>query len=310
MLRFVAVLVISAAWAHGQSCCGGTGTFLGGMERAGLGTGTLTAAAVYNYTAMERTLNGAARVPNPNGSIAYAHALNVELEFAPVERWSFLVVLPFSDKVRTINVATGNTTLYQRYHAAGTSDMFGIIKYALVPASALSPWSLAVGGGVKAPTGDYRIEENGVEQPIDVQPGTSSWDLLGWALGCYRLDEPSAMVSLSALLRKPGPNINGRTLGTDLQALLALTLTELDMPVVPILLSRWRWTAPDRQDGRIIASTGTFRIELLPAVALTAWEPLVVRIGAQLPLYERTNGIQLAPSWGAFAELRSTFSLW
>jgi len=310
MRLFFVLVAISGAWAHAQSCCGGTGTFLGGMERAGLGAGTLTVGAVYNYTAMDRTLDGTKRVPNPNGSVAYAHAFNLEFEFAPAERWSVLAVLPFSDKMRTVNISNGTTTLSTQYHATGLSDAFGIVKFSVLPPSPLSPWSLAVGGGLKMPTGQYRVQENGVELPIDVQPGTSSWDVLAWLLGCYRAETPALMTTLSVLFRQPGANINGRTMGTDLQALVALSPTEWELPILPVLLSRWRWTGPDRIGDRTLTATGTFRIELLPSLAMTAWEPLVLRIGAQLPIYERTNGVQLAPSWGMFAEVRSTLTLW
>jgi hypothetical protein len=313
MTLLVAAIVASSLVAHGyaQSCCGGAGTFLGGTERAGLAAGTLTAAAVYNYTAMERTLDGTRAIPNPNGSVASAHALNLEVELSPIERWSVLMVLPFTDKARTINLTSGSTTLYQQYHASGIGDAFGLVKYSIVPSTPLSPWSLALGVGLKAPTGDYRVASGGVELPLDVQPGTSSWDALLWGLASYRFDEPTANVALSLLVRRPGPNVNGRTMGTDVQALLALSTTALDeVPLVPMLLSRLRWTAPDRQGDRVIAATGTFRMEILPALAITAWEQLVVRLGAQLPLYERTNGIQLVPTWGVFGEIRTTATLW
>jgi hypothetical protein len=309
LARVGALLLGAAAWSYAQSCCGGTGTFLGGMERSGLGAGTLTAAAVYAYTAMERTLNGTQRIPDPNGSIAYAHVLNLEVEYSPLERWSLLVVVPFTDKARSINVPNGAVTLSQRYHAVGLGDAFALVKYQLVPPTLTSPWSVAIGGGIKVPTGPYQIQQNGVELPIDVQPGTSTWDALGWLLGTYQLQEPAATASLSVLVRKPGTNTNGRTIGTDVQAILALSTVEFDLPFVPILLGRLRWTDSDRQGNRTITATGTFRIELMPAIAFVSWDPVILRIGAQLPLYERTNGTQLVPSWGVFAELRTTMSL-
>ncbi|MCX7929410.1 MAG: hypothetical protein N2663_01635 [Chlorobi bacterium] len=311
ILRATLVLLgVLVAELSAQSCCGGAGTFLGGTERAGLGAGMLTAAAVYNFTAMDRTLDGTHTIPNPNGSTASSHALNFEVELSPFERFSVLVVIPFTDKVRTINVTTGSYILSERYHASGIADAFGLIKYSIIAPTPVSPWSLAIGGGAKAPTGNYRVADSGVELPLDVQPGTSSWDALAWSLVSYRFDELSAMAAFSLLVRRPGKNVNGRTMGTDVQALLTVSTTELDFPFVPILLSRWRWTAPDRQGGRTIAATGTFRVELLPAFAMTAWEPLVIRLGLQLPIYERTNGIQLVPTWGVFTEIRTTATLW
>lgn len=311
MVTIIAIFLLTLGIeTNAQSCCGGTGTFLGGIERAGLSAGMLTAAAVYTYTAMNHTLNGTQRVPNPNGSIANVHALNVEIEVAPLEKWSILLVLPFTDKMRTINITTGTRSISERYHAGGLSDAFGLVKYAVVPQSPRSRWSVAVGIGAKAPTGNYRVMENGVELPLDVQPGTSTWDLLGWLFGAYRADESATTAAVSVMVRQPGTNINGRAMGTDIQALLTVSTTVLELPIVPILLNRWRWTAPDRQGDRTITATGTFRIELLPTVAITVWDPLVFRIGAQLPVYERTNGIQLVPSWGVFGEARTTLSLW
>ncbi|MCS7000750.1 MAG: hypothetical protein RML15_05625 [Bacteroidota bacterium] len=293
-----------------QSCCGGTGAFVGGIERGNLQVGTFIAGVVYSYTAMERTLAGSRPVPNPNGSIAATHAINLEVELAPSDRWSILVVLPFTDKFRTVSVSTGTTTLSQRYHAAGISDVFGLAKYTILPSSPLVPWNVAIGAGVKAPTGSYRVSANGVELPLDVQPGTSSWDGIAWALVSYRVPSPGMQATLSTLLRQPGENINGRQMGTDLQALLTVTVTEWDTPFIPVLLSRCRWTASDRQNDRIIAATGTFRLELLPSVAVMLGQEWVGRLGLQLPVYERTNGVQLVPSWGVFAELRASMRVW
>ncbi len=306
-----ALLVVLSTFAvcgalYSQSCCGGTGTFLGGTERGSLPAGTMTAAAIYAFTAMERTLTGTQVISDPYQRRAWAHALNLELELSPLRKWSVLVVLPLTDKTR---FTSAGGTVY-RYHAAGLSDAFGIVKYTVVAPSPLLPWTVAVGVGAKAPTGDYQRSTGRVELPLDVQPGTSTWDALAWGLWAYRFDEPEANAALSILIRKPGTNVNGRTMGTDVQALLALSTTALDFPAVPLLLSRWRWTAPDRIGPTLVSATGTFRIELLPAVALTLWEPFIVRLGVQVPLYERTNGIQLVPSWGIFGELRTTTALW
>lgn len=152
-MRLVLLAVLSTLAACGalysQSCCGGTGTFLGGTERGALPAGTMTAAAVYAYTAMDRTLNGSQAVADPYQRRAWAHSLNLELELSPLRQWSVLVVLPLTDKARWVS-ASG--TAY-RYHAAGLSDAFGIVKYTVVPPSPLTSWTVALGIGAKAPTG-------------------------------------------------------------------------------------------------------------------------------------------------------------
>lgn len=302
--------VLSATELYTQSCCGGAGTFLGGMERGGLQPGMLTAAMVYNYTAMGRTLDGSQRIRDPYGRTAQAHALNAEVELSPVSGVSVLVVVPFADKSRWLNFTSGGATISQRYHANGVGDAFVLVKYSVLPPTLERVWSLAVGVGAKLPTGPSAVASNGVQLPPDVQPGNSAWEALGWLLGWYRWEEPAVSAAVSLLIRKPGATTSGRTPGTDIQTLVTLTTTELDFPLVPMLLSRLRWTDSDWQQGRPMPETGTFRVELLPAVALTLWEPLVVRLGGQVPLYERTNGIQLVPSWGAFAEVRTTLQLW
>ena len=307
VLLFICVLATGGSIkVHCQSCCGGTGTFLGGTERGFLPTGALTAAAVYAYTAMNRTLDGSALITDPYRRRAWAHALNLEAELSPLARWSVLIVLPLTDKARQ-SFAGGTEN---RFHAAGLSDAFGLIKYTVVPPSPIVPWTLALGLGVKAPTGDYQRSDGGVKLPLDVQPGTSTWDAIGWGLVAYRFDNADASTTLSVLVRKPGMNANGRTMGTDVQALLVLTTSPFEVPLMPLLMSRIRWAAPDRFGETLVSATGTFRIEFLPAVALMLWEPFVVRFGAQLPIYERTNGVQLVPSWGMFGELRTTLSLW
>ncbi|GIV22208.1 MAG: hypothetical protein KatS3mg023_3959 [Armatimonadota bacterium] len=93
LLAVLSMLAVGGA-LYSQSCCGGTGTFLGGTERGSLPAGTMTAAAVYAYTAMERTLDGSQAIADPYQRRAWAHSLNLELELSPLRQWSVLVVFP------------------------------------------------------------------------------------------------------------------------------------------------------------------------------------------------------------------------
>ncbi len=286
--------------ASGQACCGPPTLALAGTERGVDPTALLTATLSYSIVRFAHTVNGTALVPDPLGRRALSHLWRIEAELVVASRWSLLLSVPIAWKERQLQ----SDTLQQLYRGSGVGDAVALVKYALYPASPEAPWYSALGLGLKAPTGSSDLEEDGVRLPRDLQPGTGTWEALGWGFVARTLADGLIGTSLSLLARTAltADEFGYRT-GAELQALLTAAWLDCPLPqAFPSVAVRVRTTAPDRLAGQRLPATGGLWIDALPSITAHV-SPFALRLQGMLPLMRRTNGIQLVPSWGATAEL-------
>jgi hypothetical protein len=62
-----------------------------------------------------------------------------------------------------------------------------LLKYSLIKQTLWKPYQLVIGGGGKAPLGSNSLRSQGLSLNADMQPGTGSWDGIGWMLFSYTL---------------------------------------------------------------------------------------------------------------------------
>ncbi|MCS7169791.1 MAG: hypothetical protein NZ949_04115, partial [Candidatus Kapabacteria bacterium] len=296
--------VISLWWsppALSQACCGPPTVSLAGAERGVDPTAPLTISVSYSFTHFTRTANGTATIPDPLGRRALSHLWRAEAELVLHPGWSVLVSLPLTFKERRLQI----DTLAEVYRAAGLGDAMALLKHDLSPRSLLSPWSIALGTGFKAPTGPSDLERNGVRLPRDIQPGTGTWEALAWGLIAATSSDALFSLVLSTMVRVPlHANALGYQTGTELQALLVGNW--LDCPatwLLPGLALRLRMTTPDYLNGQPFPATGGIWVDVLPALTVLA-EPFAARLQGTVPVFRRTRGPQLVHTWGITAESR------
>ncbi|MEN3027426.1 MAG: hypothetical protein ABDH31_06980 [Chlorobiota bacterium] len=294
-------LLGSSTGAYGQACCGPPSVSLAGTERGVDPATPVNLTVAYSFTRFTRAAKAATTVPDPLNRRALSHLWRVEAEFTILRDWAIVASLPFALKERSFRVDTLSTV----YRAAGVGDAMVLLKRALRPSNPLAPWDIAIGIGVKAPTGSSDQERAGVRLPRDLQPGSGTWEALGWGFITAMFPEPLLSHAVSALVRVPlQADVLGYRTGAEVQALLSSSWLDAPLPwLVPSLGVRLRSTSSDRFNGQPLPATGGLWIDVVPSCTLLS-SPFAARLQAVLPVFWRTNGIQLMHTWGIAAEVR------
>jgi len=246
------------------------------------------------------TVNGTTTIPDPLGRTGFSHLWRVEAEVTPFPQWAFLLSLPFVAKGRTLRVDTLTAT----DNAAGIGDVFFLLKRDISPAAWQSSWNIALGAGIKAPTGAFNRERNGVRLPRDLQPGTGTWEALGWAFLGFFPSESEFTLASSLLFRSPlQADELGYRNGIEFQALLSGTWITCPLPfLLPHGALRLRMTTADKLNGIPFSATGGYWLDALPALTLLA-PPFALQLQGTIPLLRHTRGPQLVHSWGIAADI-------
>jgi hypothetical protein len=289
--------------AYGQACCGPPTLSLTGAERGIDPNVQLNLGLAYSFYRFSQTVQGSAVVPDPLGRTAVSHQWRLELERPLLPGWSVLLSLPVNLKERRFRV----DSLGSSYRAAGIGDASLLLKYQLLASSLVRAWDLALGVGVKAPTGDSKREQDGVRLPRDVQPGTGLWEALLWTAGSVMLPEELLRFTGSALVRIPlHTDEFGYRNGIEAQVQLLASWLGSSLPVVPTLALRFRTSSKDMLNGQPFPATGGAWLDALPMVGVVA-EPITLRLQGTVPLFRHTQGLQLAHTWGVTAEVQWTW---
>jgi len=278
---------------------------LAGTERGIDETTPVAVTLSYSFTDFSQTLNGTTRIPDPLGREASSHVWRLEGELVLGRGWSLLLSLPVTSKARRMQLDTLTAT----YRATGIGDAIALLKRRLLTGGTLSPWSITAGLGVKAPTGASDREEYGVRLPRDLQPGTGTWEVLAWGFTTAVLLDGLSSVALSATVRLPltADELDYRN-GTEVQLLLIGSWFDPPLPeLLPALALRLRMTGRDRLGTTPFPATGGTWLDALPSLMLQL-TPFALRLQGVVPVWYRTQGIQLVPSWGITAELHWSLS--
>ncbi len=142
----------------------------------------------------------------------YFYAWDVWGRWMPHPRWQVMALIPYQYNLREFDDA-------QRQRVRGLGDVSLLAQFSVFDPlmSRARSWRhvLQVGGGVKLPTGDFRLRAttNGLEEalPPAMQPGTGSTDVLASAL--YVLSRGRWGISADASYRLTGVNGDGYRFG-------------------------------------------------------------------------------------------------
>lgn len=152
----------------------------------------------YRYLYADRYFMGDDELPMPPGSqvINEVHTIDVAVTYAINSRWSITADLPIQTGDRTTrHEHLGMDGPQYTTSATGIGDFRLTADYWLRDPSAHPRWNVAVGLGLKAPTGDDAADDEfvtpagTVERPVDIaiQPGDGGWGAIAQAQGYYTL---------------------------------------------------------------------------------------------------------------------------
>jgi len=209
------------------------------------------------------------------------------------DSFSLTARLPLSWRHLT---TTSPGTEPESIHTDGLSDpeIYGQLR---LWASPLNPTvgrrtSLSLVAGVKTPWGENDVQQDGERVDEHAQPGTGSTDVFGSVVFLYLLDRQSALF-VSSGYRDTGSNDHGYRYGSTFTANVAYE-HKLGSRADAVLELNFRDAQKDRVDaeGTLDDDTGGSLLYVTPRVLVSLGRGVVLRAGAQIPLFKDLNGFQ------------------
>ncbi len=295
MKLLYALLFIGMAFSgenlSAQGCCTAGSPSLGGLQTGLSPAGRMTYALTYESTRLASAYRGSEQIADRLGRKAIVNNVSVEFGYRLGARLGMNLIGNFSSRSREVNL--GNAGVFNS-KGSGVGDLVALLKFDVLPLELAHQRELAVGVGLKAPVGRFRIEQEGVRLSYDLHPGTGSWDPLLWLYAFKGFLPRRYNFFASFAFRFPGANPDGYRIGREVTYYLGGSYRCCN-PFDLILQIRGRHTGKDVYLSRQRASTGGTWFFAAPAVNLNLLNQVALQIQYQHPLYFRVNGEQLAP---------------
>jgi hypothetical protein len=290
------ILFFPITFSFAQGCCTAGSSTFGGLERGTSSYGNLNLSFSYIHNSLNSTYQGSNEITDPLNRTASVSSFNFESEYGLVETVSLLISGTYVVKNRETTVRSNETneTEVIEYNGKGFGDVIILGKYEVISPDIVSPVSLAFGGGVKLPVGNYTQEVDGSRLAIDLQPGTGSLDALLWG-NFYKgfLPVPFSL-SANALYKYGGSNLDGYRFGDEFIFSLNSEYSFTNYFTISLSL-RGRFANEDFWGGRFLPSTGGSYYDLIPALIYTE-SFYSLKVFYQTPVYRNVEGIQLTTS--------------
>ena len=298
MIRFSLVLTVllllSNIQIFSQACCTVGTSISNGGERGILPVNTLSTAINFQHNVLNTAYEASIVIDDPLNRKSTVSNFNLEIEYGLVNKVSLLFILPYTNRTRetTVTNIETNTAEVVTFTGDGFGDIIILGKYEIVTPSILSPLGLAVGGGVKLPTGSFEEENSGTRLSIDLQPGTGAADLLLWGHFLYGLPSISMSFNANFLYRYAGVNLDSYRYGDEFLTSINGSYAFADFIALNLQL-RGRFAEKDYWNGRFLPSTGGSYIDLTPSLIYYEGS-FALRVFVLVPIYRNVQGIQLA----------------
>ncbi len=305
----LALLLFMGQAASAQTCCSGGVPLAGNLGLPAGEAGQLQVGISYDLNRLRSLFTGSEAL-NDGSRIRNTQTILLESSYAITDRWSIDVLLPYIRQERIIMRANSSTDVTN-----GLGDAVALLRYQWLQPDFGRRWQWASGVGVKLPNGAAdRENEFGFTYNADLQPGSKAWDVILWNRVSYQLAlRPSLSIFLTAVHRRRGINddylafdnpvtmvrqAQSYQFGKETQLTLGASdqLLLFDRLVNPGLSLLFRHAEGDRTNGEITPSTGGDFLFLQPSIGLTISSSLSWQLAADLPVYTKVTGTQVAPT--------------
>jgi hypothetical protein len=288
-LLITAITLLLAEQLLAQGCCTAGSPSLGSLQTGLLQNHQLGFSAAYEFTRLATAYQGSQKIRDPLGREAEVGNLSVEFGYGLSDRLSLHLVGNYSNRRREINFDNGASFVSQ---GRGFGDLVALLKFGIWRLNLADQRELALGVGVKIPTGQFRLRENGVRLSYDLQPGTGSWDPLIWLYAFKGFLPKRFNFFGSATLRFPTENPEGYKIGRELSYFAGSSFRCCN-PLDVLLQIRGRHASGDHFQGYQLPSTGGTWLFFVPAVNVNLTNQIALQVQYQQPLYFRVTGQQL-----------------
>lgn len=200
----------------------------------------------------------------------------------------------YVQKRRTTGLQPSNSS--QELETTGIGDALVMLKYRLVKPTLWKPYQLMAGGGMKIPLATNSLKANGLALNADMQPGTGSWDGVGWMLfsytvrsldlNLYTMNSYKFTSSASRFSRD-----DEYRFGNEFNSMLGLSKPAFDSFSYSLQL-KFRGADADQRNGSEMPSTGGEWLNVVPGLGYSFTDRLSMQVSGEIPLYQNVNGTQ------------------
>lgn len=297
--RFLILLLLLAHNIFGQACCTAGTPLLSSLETSGTPFQSLQFGLSYRYNSIASIFIDDSQLDDDSRR-RVSKSIILQVDYGIWRDVSITALFSYVLQERIILTPLGGENLL---NTKGIGDALLLMKYSVIPLTILDEMEFSIGGGVKIPFGESQLTSNGLLIPADMQPGSGSWDYLGWLyFSKGRLFElPLSFVS-NLSYRINGTNnrfqVNGfdYKFGNEIVAQLGLTY-RTDFISDFSLFMRYRNAQSDISRGFQIPNTGGHWVYLVPGINFKLDNSKTIRLSGEIPIYIKVDGTQLTTTF-------------
>ncbi len=288
--------------AGAQNCCAPTVPQQGVMGETAALPNTLEIGLHYEYLRSRGMHDGSEEIDDPHDTKTDWHRTTLTASYGLFSGLSVSAVVPYTWKNKNRNIPAAGG--YVENTSNGIGDITCMVRYSPLSRSFVTYRELTAGAGVKFPTGSTDERNYGCLLPLELQPGTGSWDY-HLALSFYQGFEPVDFV-VSGTYTLTG-EYDGYEFGNQFSYLFSSVFhvrSGLDLSAALSGVVRAR----DREYGEEIYATGRHQLWLVPGVRFEAI-PYTLNLQAyvEAAIYQDFNGSQLGSDYNL--RLSAVYSL-
>lgn len=296
---FLVLIVLAAVFPLKAQTCSCAGAPLISSQSLGIPEkGNLVLGLTGNYNNIDKLYSGAEELNNRTSERSTFTSL-LEINYGLTERISFTGAFTYVTKERVTGLQTQSGA--QTLQTSGIGDAVLLLKYSLIKQTLWKPYQFVIGGGGKAPLGSNSLRSQGLSLNADMQPGTGSWDGIGWMLFSYTLRSKNIhfftmnSYKINGSAERFGSNDNYR-FGDELNVIAGSQGPAFNKFSYGLKL-KYRSSKQDLRNGSFMPSTGGKWLNAELGVTFQLSDRFSLQAAGEIPLYRDVVGTQPTTSY-------------
>jgi hypothetical protein len=238
----------------------------------------------YKYHSMNDLVEGSTKVIDDTERRRTAQFALADVRYALLPNLTIRAALSWVNHYRAIGISFSEPVQTQ-----ALGDSLLTVQYSPFPYTVTRKTELSLGAGLKIPTGENSAQTE-VTASEDMQPGTGSWDVMGWTFVSQQVPlGPWTEIFTGIYGRFNGSNDRGYQFGNEYSVSLGARAQALKRLLLS-LYGRYRWADIDKRFDSDIPNTGGHWVYIVPSASWNISENFGIKSEIELPLHRNLNG--------------------
>ena len=292
------VFLVAASPLKAQTCSCAGAPLISSQSLGIPAQGNLVVGLTGNFNNIDKLYTGADELNNRTSERSTFTSL-LEINYGITDRLSFTGAFTYVAKERVTGLQTQSGA--QTLQTSGVGDAVLLLKYSLIKQTLWKPYQLVIGGGGKAPLGSNSLRSQGLSLNADMQPGTGSWDGIGWMLFSYTLRSQNMhffsmnSYKINGSAERFNSNDNYK-FGNELNAIAGFQGPAFNKFSYGLKL-KYRSSGQDLRNDSLMPSTGGEWLNTELGVTYQISDRFSLQAAGEIPLYRDVVGTQPTTSY-------------